>query len=122
MQELVRQRLRQLLDDDLRRFAARQLLEGTFELAPAQCVGTSPQVLDHRDDAARLDPFLEVAHAGLDDRLGLRDGGLAALAAALDNATEVIHGVHVDVVEPRDLGFDVARHRKVDDEHRLAAA
>jgi len=30
--------------------------------------------------------------------------------------------VHVDVVEPRDLGLDVARHREVDDEHRLAPA
>ena len=49
----------------------------------------------------------------------LRDAVVHALAHDL---AEVVHAVEEDVVHVGDLGFDVARHREVDDEDRAMAA
>jgi hypothetical protein len=46
----------------------------------------------------------------------------ALLAAGLHQRREVVDRVEIDVVEARDLGLDVARHREVDHEHRPMAA
>jgi hypothetical protein len=66
-----------MLDDRLGRIAPGKLLQRAFEFTAAQRIGARAQVLDDRDRTARLDPFLEVAHAALDDRLRLCDGGQA---------------------------------------------
>ncbi len=54
----------------------------------------------------------------LDDRLGLGHRRLPAVLTGADDFAEVVDGVQENVVELADFGFDVARHRQIDHEHR----
>jgi hypothetical protein len=42
---------------------------------------------------------MKTLHAGVDDGLGLRHGGLAVGLAGLHHAGQVVHGVEVDVFQ-----------------------
>ncbi|MCW0417707.1 hypothetical protein NB689_003461 [Xanthomonas sacchari] len=80
------------------------------------------QALERRLAGAGLQR-LHVAHdLQVDDRLG-RLGGLAAAAAVvLDRALQVVDGVQVGVGEVGHAGLDVARHRQIEQQHRLVLA
>ncbi len=61
-------------------------------------------------------------HLQLDDRLGLLGGFAARAPVLIDHLFQIIDRIQKYVVEPRHGGFDVARHRKVEQEHRALAA
>src|SRR5690606_33991265 len=54
----------------------------------------------------------------VNDRLGLDRGLASAAAVVFDRALQVVHRGQEDVVDPRDVGGDVARLREVQQQHR----
>ena len=61
------------------------------------------------------------ASSSRDDRLGLLDFRRAPREVLLDDRLQVVDVVEEHLLDVADAGFDVARHRDVDDEERVAA-
>ena len=64
----------------------------------------------------------EGVHLRLDDRLGLRHRRLARIHAFTNHRGEIIDRVEEHVIHRADLRLDIARHRKIDHEHRVVTA
>ena len=99
-----------------------ELAAHLFDLAGADLL----ELLLQADDGGRDLGHLEPRHHALDlfghQRLGVV-GLLHALAqVGVDHFLQVVDVVEEDVVEVVDRGLDIARHRDIDQEHRLVAA
>ena len=58
----------------------------------------------------------------IDDGLGLLRGFAARGAIFFDRLFEIVHRVEIDVGEFGNVFGDIARHREVEQEHRLVPA
>ena len=72
--------------------------------------------------SAHLEPRHHALHFFGDDRLGVVRLLHALAQVGVDHFLQVVDVVEEDVVEIVDRGLDVARHRDIDQEHRLVAA
>ena len=103
-------------------FAARQQAAGALDFGPLPVVGLMLQRLDQRHAAALCAPLRETNHTGVDDGFSLLDRSLAAAAGHAHVFGQVVDGVEISVRQPRNFGFDVARHGQIHQQHRALAA
>ena len=122
MQELVRERARQLFQHALRVLAAREPPLRALELVPARALGGIAHRADRGNDLAAAEPVHEIGDVVLDDHLGLRHGVLAHVEAFARDLAEIVDGIEEHVVERADLRFDVARHGEIEHQHRAVLA
>jgi hypothetical protein len=108
VQHLLRQPARQGFQHGVDVLALGQALAGAGQFQRAPLVGLGVELADegHRaaGGVALVQPVHEALHAGVDDGLGLRHGGLAAGLAGLHHLGQVVDGVQVDVVQLLDSG------------------
>ena len=122
MQELVQQRLTELLD--LRSILRTQMIELTqhpLELGDAYIIHAGAQLLDGRDDTEPAIPRPEEVGLFFDDALG--GGNLVAAPGGRlgGDRLEIVDIVQEHVLELRDRRIDVARHRQIQNAQRFPA-
>ena len=119
--QLAGQALRQGLEHLVDGHAAGQPLAGAGDLGGAPGVHLVVQAADQGHGAALRQPAAEALHAGVDDVLGLRHRGLAALAGTLHPLGQVVDRVEVHLGQAGHFRLDVARHGQVEQQHRAAS-
>ena len=122
MQEFIGKRVAERFQHALRVFAARNLLERLFDFMATHAVGMVTQSADRGHGLARFQPVHEVVDAHVDDGFGFRRGLLAIAQTFLHDLREIVHAVQKDVVQIGNFRLHVARHGKVDHEHRAVLA
>ena len=93
-----------------------------FDLARADLFQLLLQADDGRRDLLHLEPRHHALHFLRHDRLGVLRLLHALAQVGVDHFLQIVDVVQEDVVEIVDGGLDIARHRDIDQEHRLVAA
>ena len=88
------------------------------------CAGFFRTISDAGDSGhgcTHFQPLFESLHSHRDDYFGFYDSGFAAFFPGLNDGTEFIHAVNIDIVKTCYLGFHVTRHGQINDANRTVA-
>src|SRR6266403_3153069 len=122
MQELVSEPAGELLEHLPRRRTAGEQPARPVQLGRAQSIVVALQRSDGRDDRAAVEPTQEASRLLCNEHLCLAYRVGADLQIVLDYVGQVVDAVQEYVVNLSSFGLDIARHRQIDDEHRLVPA